>query len=102
MPFTFNVGDHVELWGQFGSLEGTRGTVIEVKLFEYDGREAFQRVTMALDTPMLYDGSELTTFSHDSDYFELIHDSGNRHVPKQRRLTNKQTPPQSYMICDDV
>ena len=101
MPFTVNVGDRVELCGSFGSLEGTRGKVIEVSLFEHDGREAFEWVTMALETPVLYQGSELTTFSHDSDYFEIIHD-GNRHLNKKRRLTYKQKPSQPYDTCDDV
>ena len=83
MQFTVNVGDRVELCGSFGSLEGTRGKVIEVSLFEHDGREAFERVTMAIETPVLYQGSELITCSHDSDYFEIIHD-GNRHDQKKR------------------
>ena len=51
MQFTVNVGDRVELCGSFGSLEGTRGKVIEVSLFEHDGREAFEWVTMYLETP---------------------------------------------------
>ena len=98
MPFTFNVGDHVEVSGPLGSLEGTRGRVVEVKLVEYGGREAFEWVTMAVDTPVLCDGSELTTFSHDSEYFELIRGNGNRPVPKKRRLTQKQNP----LVCDGV
>ncbi len=101
MPFSINVGDRVELCGQFGSLEGTRGKVIEVSLFEHDGREAFEWITMALETPVLYQGSELITFSHDSTYFEAIHD-GNTHEHKKRRLTKKQIPPLPYVMCDEV
>ena len=101
MEFTFNVGDRVELCGKFGSLEGTRGKVIDVSLFEHDGREAFEWVTMSLETPVLYQGSELTTFSYDSEYFEVIHD-GNGLLSKKRRLTYKQKPPQPYGTCDDV
>ena len=56
MPFTVIVGDRVELCGSFGSLEGTRGKVVEVNIFEHDGREAFEWVTMALETPVLYQG----------------------------------------------
>ena len=63
MPFTVNVGDRVELCGSFGSLEGTRGKVVEDNLFEHDGREAFEWLTMALETPVLYQGSEWITFS---------------------------------------
>ena len=54
---------------------------------------------MALDTPVLYEGAELTAFSDDSESFELVHD-GNRHVHKELRLTNKQNQP--YGKCDDV
>ena len=91
MKFKVNVGDSVELCGPFGLLEGTRGKVIDVSLFEHDGREAFEWVTMSLETPVLYQGWELTRFSHDSEYFEIIHD-GNRHLSKKRRLTFKQKP----------
>ena len=101
MPFTVNVADRVELCGSFGSLEGTRGKVIEVNLFEHDGREAFEWVTMALETPVLYQGSELTTCSHDSDYFEIVQD-GNRQLNQKRRLTYTQKPSQPYDTCDDV
>ena len=101
MSLNINVGDRVELCGQFGSLEGARGKVIEANLFEHDGRIAFEWVTMALETPVLYQGSELTTFSHDSDYFEIVLD-GNRRLNKKRRLTYKQKPSQPYDTCDDV
>ena len=53
-------------------------------------------------TPVVDQGSKLTTlFSHDSEYFEVIHD-GNGLLSKKRRLTYKQKPPQPYGTCDDV
>ena len=72
MPLAVIVGDRDVLGCPFGSLEGTRGEVNEVGLLGHEGRDALEWVTMALDTPVLYEGSELTSSSHDSEYFEIV------------------------------